>query len=175
MYFFIFLKAIRKLTKYIPKKKNNDELYKLYKCISRLVKQKQDSKNKKFIPYIEGNVKTFYTFTSATPDRDISVNFLNEEWKKKNSKNEETKEVKKGTIFKLSFKQINAYDIHLFNYFGEYEILLEPEIKYEINESEKFNEIINLNCKILDSTIVLKDIIEGKNKKEKGKMINIKK
>ena len=89
------------------------------------------------------------------------------------SKSKIIKEIKKGTIFKLSFKDVNAYDIHLFHYFGEYEILLEPETKYKINESEKFNDIIYLNCEILKSPLILNDILEGKNNIQNGKKIVI--
>ena len=73
---------------------------------------------------------------------------------------------------KLYFKEVNAYDIHLFNYFGEYEVLLEPETKYVINECEEFNEIINLSCKIVESKTVLRKVMEGNNNKIKGKIIN---
>ena len=129
MYLFILLKAIRKIPKYIPEKKENA---KLYRCITRLVDQKPDPKNPKFIPYCEGNIKTFYGFTSTTPDRDIAISFLSEVKVKEIYENKKTKNIKEGTVFKLFFKELNAYDIHLFDYFQENEILLEPETKYEI-------------------------------------------
>ena len=101
------------------------------------------------------------------PDRNKAFEFLNEVEVKENK---EKKVIKKGTVFKLSFK-LNAYNIHLFNIFGENEILLQPEAKYQIFESKEFNEIINLSCKIIESSMVLKDIIEGNKSKNKGKKI----
>ena len=168
MYLFILLKAIRKLPKYIPENMKDD---KLYKYIRRLVGQKPDPKNPKFIPYCEGNIKTFNAFTSVTSDRNKVIDFLSEGKVKEISKNKKIKEIKEGTIFKFSFEEINAYDIHMFHYFGEYEILLEPEAKYEINESEKLNDILYLNCEILKSPLILGDIIEGNKRHQKGKMI----
>ena len=108
MYLFIFLKAIRKLPKYIPKTKKKN---KLYRAITRLVDQKPDPNNLKFIPYCEGCIKTFYAFTSTTPDRNIAINFLNGVKMKEISKSKKIKEIKEGTIFKLCFKELNAYDI----------------------------------------------------------------
>ena len=54
-YLFLLLKSLRKLTRIYPKK--------LYRCISVLVKLDYDSFNKNYVPYLEGNEKTFWGFT----------------------------------------------------------------------------------------------------------------
>jgi len=49
-----------------------------------------------------------------------------------------------------------GYNIALFNYYGEEEILLEPERKYKVdNVLPSVNEIINVTCKILTTPLVL--------------------
>lgn len=113
-YLFLLLKSLRKLSRYYPKKY-------LYRCISVLVKLDYDSFNKKFVPYIEGNEKTFWGFTSTSSEIKTCYNFLGT-----------TK--KSGTIFSLS-GDIWGYDISLFNVCGEEEILLEPERKLIVEES----------------------------------------
>ena len=45
---------------------------------------------------------------------------------------------------------------------------------YKINDSEKLNDIIYINCKIIESSMVLKNIIAKANKNQGGKIINIK-
>ena len=54
-YFFIFIKALRKLPKYYPDKKTGY----LYRCINAHINYKFDHFNKKSIPYSIGNKKTF--------------------------------------------------------------------------------------------------------------------
>ena len=68
--------------------------------------------------------------------------------------------IKSGTLFTLG-GDIWGYDIELFNYFGEKEILLEPERKFIVeNALPPLNEIINVTCTILKSPIVLGNDIE---------------
>jgi len=137
-YLYILLKSIRKLPKYYPEKKY------LYRCINRKVSLNKDPNNEKFIPYSAGNRKNFWGFTSTSTDPKIACKFL---------KNEPDK--KTGTIFILG-GDVWGYDIELFNYFGEKEILLEPERKFIIETVlPEINEIININCTILKTPLIL--------------------
>ena len=64
-------------------------------------------------------------------------------------------ETKSGTIFSLGGDVWN-YDITLFNYFGEAEILLEPERKFSIdNVIPDVNDIINITSTILTTPLIL--------------------
>ena len=65
-YLFILLKSLRKLDRYYP---NEKEKY-LYRCINFKVNLNYDLFNKKLVPYITGNTKTFWGFTSP-PINDI--------------------------------------------------------------------------------------------------------
>ena len=139
-YLFLLLIALRKLTRYYP------ENY-LYRCISVLVKLNYDSFNKSFVPYLKGNEKTFWGFTSTSPDIKTSYNFLG----------------KGGTIFSLA-GDIWGYDIQIFNVFGEKEILLEPERELIIEESlPEVNGIIYVRCIIKSTPLVLEDLIENQS------------
>ena len=139
-YLYILLNSLRKLPIYYPSKKNKY----LYRCITSQVKIAIEPKNKKLIPYIEGNKKTFWSFTSTSTDVKMTYNFLKEEEK-----------IKSGTIFTLG-GDIWGYDITLFNYFGEEEIILEPERKFIIdNVLPPVNDIINVTCRILKSPLIL--------------------
>ena len=70
-YLFLFLKALRKLPKYFPK----DYLYRGIKEHVNLGNEnsnkKEENYNKKNIPYIRGNIKTFWAFTSTSPEPGI--------------------------------------------------------------------------------------------------------
>ena len=169
-YLYLLLKTLRLLPKY------NDESKCLYRCIKYKVNMMIDPLDEKVVPYITGKDKTFWTFTSTSPKIKTSFEFLGEE-----------KSSKYGTIFSLEGK-IWGYDITLFNYFDEEEILLEPERKYFIEHHiPEVNGIINVVCQIKETPIVLDDIIKipdnimnindknvikGNDKKEKE--INIK-
>ena len=143
-YLFILLKSLRKLDKYYPNDKNKY----LYRCINTKVNLNYDLFNKKIIPYIIGNTKTFWGFTSSSPDVQMTYDFL---------KGEENN--KSGTIFTLTGK-VWGYDITLFNYYNEKEILLEPERKYKIDEIiPPVNDIIHIRCDIKDTSIILNDNI----------------
>ena len=171
-YLFILLKTLRLLPRYYP---DPTQKY-LYRCINAKVNLMIDPDNEKLVPYIRGKNKTFWTFTSTSPKIKTSFEFLGEE-----------KSSKYGTIFSLEGK-IWGYDITLFNYFDEEEILLEPERKYFIEHHiPEVNGIINVVCQIKETPIVLDDIIKipdnimnindknvikGNDKKEKE--INIK-
>ena len=64
---------------------------------------------------------------------------------------------KTGTIFVLK-GDVWGYNIELFNYFKEKEILLEPERKFVIdNVLPPLNGVINITCTILNSNIILSD------------------
>ena len=139
-YFYIFLKALRKLDRYFPKKY-------LYKCISKHVLLKSFSNDKRIV-YKRGIIKIFWGFTSFSSyirksytigERDINI--------------------KTGTIFAL-YGDIWGYDISLFNYNMDEEIILEPEQKCivinaipPINtqfinirlKSENYNNVFNFN------------------------------
>ena len=139
-YLFLLLKALRKLSRYYP------ENY-LYRCISVLVKLNYDSFNKSFVPYLKGNEKTFWGFTSTSPDVQTAYNFLDNG----------------GTIFSLA-GEIWGYDIQIFNLFGEKEILLEPERKLIIEESlPEVKGIIYVRAIIKKTPLVLEDLFENKD------------
>ena len=141
-YLFILLKSLRKLKRYYP----DPEKKFLHRCISFKVNLMIDPFNKNLIPYIRGNTKTFWGFTSTSPNVKTSYNFLGKK-----------KELKSGTIFTLG-GDIWGYDITLFNYYGEEEILLEPERKLFIEHSNpEVNEIIFITASILNTPLVLSD------------------
>ena len=131
-YLYILLKALRKLPRYYPKNKY------LYRSLSIKVNLTKDPYNEKVKPYIKGNIKTFWGFTSALPDPKVIHSFL-----------------KEGTIFILG-GDIWGYDIELFNYYNEKEILLEPERKFKIeNALPPLNGVITINCTVLKSNLIL--------------------
>ena len=139
-YLYIFLQLLRKLPKYYPPK--NKKL--LYRCITHKVSLEKNEDNENIIPYKIGNKKTFWGFTSTSTNPKTTYNFL---------KNKE--KIKSGTIFSLE-GDIWGYNIELFNYFNEKEILLEPERKFIIkNALPSINEIINITCKILKTPLIL--------------------
>lgn len=143
-YFYILLYSLRKLKIYYP------ENY-LYRCITKKI-----NKNN----YIEGKLKYFWGFTSTSTNKECSLNFLKKQI-----------DFKSGTYFSLS-GNLWGYDITLFNYYKENEILLEPERQYKILEIDpEINEIIKIRCEIIESPLVIEDIIKS-NKMIQNKPIN---
>ena len=141
-YLYILLNSLRKLKRFYP----NSEIKYLYRCIGAKVNLKENPKDKNFIPYANGNIKTFWAFTSASPDAEMTYRFLGKK-EKMNS----------GTRFTLT-GNVWGYDISLFNIFDENEILLEPERKFLIDEVKpEVNEIIDIRCEVLDTPLVLYD------------------
>ena len=139
-YFYILIKALRKLPKYYPDK---NKPY-LYRCIRRKVCINYDQFDKTLVPYIVGNTKTFWAFTSSSPN--LIVNFLGDD---------KNKNIKCGTIFTL-VGDVWGYDISLFNYYKEEEILLEPERKFKIEQViPPVNEIINIRCSLIETPLVV--------------------
>ena len=113
-----------------------------------------DPEDENVVPYIRGKNKTFWAFTSTSPNFKKSTDFLG-----KNNEIISEKEFKKGTIFSISGK-VWGYDITLFNVFKENEVLLEPERKYYIdNHFPEQNDLIYVFCQVKDTPIVLEDII----------------
>ena len=146
-YLFIFLKALRKLKRYSPENKKS-----FYRCINTQVLLNYDSFDKKKIPYLSGEHKIFWAFSSASTNPLTSFDFLG---KDKNN-------YKKGTIFSLT-GDVWGYDISLFNVYGEEEILLEPEREIEVEESlPPLNNIIYVRCRIKQTPVVLEDILKQK-------------
>ena len=151
-YFYLLLSTLRLLPKYYPPSTNNF----LYRCINVKVNLMIDLEDEKVVPYIRGKNKTFWTFTSTSPNYKKSTDFLgiNNEIISENV-------FKTGTIFSISGK-VWGYDITLFNVFKENEIWLEPERKYYIeNHFPEENELIYVFCQIKDTPIVLDDIIQA--------------
>ena len=145
-YFFILLKSLRKLTRYYPDSENKY----LYRCIDRIVNYKIDTFNEKNVPYLAGNKKTFWGFTSTSCKIMTSYKFLGG-----NTFNE-------GTVFTLS-GDVWGYDITLFNTYNETEILLEPERKFLVKETKPpVSNILYTRCKILETPLVLEKIIQIK-------------
>ena len=139
-YLYILLYSLRKLTRYYPKEKSKY----LYRCIPSNINLNDDQFNKKIVPYIIGNKKNFWGFTSTSPNIQTTYEFLG-----KNKGN------KKGTIFTLTGK-VWGYDISVFNICREEEVLLEPERKFLIDEViPPINDIIHVRCEILDTPLVL--------------------
>ena len=130
-YFFLLLVALRGL----PKTKKNV----LFRCISCKVKLVKDPNNEKYIPYQQGNQKIFWPFTSTSDDEKLTENFLGNGT---------------GTKYKIIGDNLWGYDITLFNVYGEKEILLEPERKYEIQNVKEGN-IIEITCKVIDNPQIL--------------------
>lgn len=148
-YFYLLLTTLRLLPRYYPPSSNNY----LYRCIDKKVNLMIDPENEKVVPYIRGKNKTFWTFTSTSPNFKKSTDFLGI-----NNKIKSENEFKIGTIFSISGK-VWGYDITLFNVFEENEVLLEPERKYYIeNHFPEQNELIYVFCQIKDTRIVLEDI-----------------
>lgn len=98
--------------------------------------------------YCINNTKIFWAFSSCSLDKDFR--FL----KQKNNG------YKEGTIFKISGNDW-GYDISLLNVFGENEIILEPERKFKIIEKVyELNDVVFVECEILDTPIVLNDTVK---------------
>ena len=149
-YFFLLLKTLRLLPRYYPPPSNNF----LYRCIQVKVNLMVDPYDEKVVPYIRGKNKTFWTFTSTSPNPKTSISFLS---KNKNIISEH--DFKYGTIFSMS-GNVWGYDITLFNIYQEQEILLEPERKYYIeNHFPEVNDIIYIMCQIKETPLVLENII----------------
>ena len=140
-YLFIFLNSLRKLERFYPNYKTKF----LYRCLKGNVKINNDIFNPKIVPYIVGNTKTFWGFISTSPYAQTAYDFLNRGMN----------DNKSGTIFTLAGK-IWGYDITLFNYFGENEILLEPERKFFVEEvMPPINGVIHIRCIYKDTPLVL--------------------
>ena len=138
-YLYIFLKSLRKLPRYYPEKKV------LYRCLTCHVILSEDNNNNK-VPYVIGNKKTFWGFTSTSTEAKMTYSFLKEK-----------ASIKTGTIFSLT-GDIWGYNIELFNYFNEKEILLEPERKFIVsNALPPLNDVINITCNILKTNLILSD------------------
>ena len=136
-YLYILLKSLRKLPRFYPKDKH------LYRCLTVQVNTSKDNilNNSS---YFIGNQKTFWGFTSTSPDPKLTYSFLNKQEK-----------IQTGTVFTLG-GDIWGYDIGVFNYYYEREILLEPERKFIVdNVLPPQNGIINITCNILNSNLVL--------------------
>ena len=66
--------------------------------------------------------------------------------------------IKSGTVFILT-GDIWGYNISLFNYYMENEILLEPERKIYIEHVQpEINNIINITCKVVDNPLILNGV-----------------
>ena len=115
-------------------------------CISQKVPLVIDPFYNQMAPFITGKTKYFYGFLSICKNIKQAYNFLGA-----SSNNKE------GTIFSFSGK-LWGYDISLFNYFEEEEILLEPERKFLIEEIfPEINKIIIIRAQFKENTQVLKD------------------
>ena len=141
-YLYIFLKSLRKLPLYYP------ESGYLYKCIPIHIEQNNiKDDGGKIVPYAVGNQKTFWGFVSVFSNIVESYKYLGNKDK-----------FKTGTIFNL-VGNAWGYDISLFNIYGEEDILLDPERKFEVIESRPpINEIIDVRCEIKDTNLILENI-----------------
>lgn len=141
-YLYIFLKSLRKLPLYYP------ESGYLYKCIPIHIEQNSiKDDGGKIVPYAVGNQKTFWGFVSVFSNIVESYKYLGNKDK-----------FKTGTIFNL-VGNAWGYDISLFNIYGEEDILLDPERKFEVIESRPpIKEIIDVRCEIKDTNLILENI-----------------
>ena len=130
-YLYLFLRALRGLKKC---KKNC-----LFRGINCKVKLAKDPNNTKYIPYVKGNEKIFWPFTSTSDDESVANGFIGNGT---------------GTKFKIVGDNLWGYDITLFNVYKEKEILLEPESKYVV-ENIKEGNIIEVTCKLIDKPQIL--------------------
>ena len=89
---------------------------------------------------IKGNKKTFLTFISTSDNIQMAKCFA-----------------ENGVIYILG--DAWGYDITLFSYYEEKEILLEPERQFLIEEVISGNNTINAKLKMLDTPLVLENII----------------
>ena len=157
-YLYILLKSLRKLTIVIPKNY-------IYRCLRNKVSLEKDPDNDKWIPYQVGNQKTFWGFTSTSPNIKTVFNFLDDNG---------SKNIKCGSIFHIE-GEVWGYDITLFNIYNEKEILLEPERKYIIKDAYLLNDVVHVICNVSKSPIILdtnNSYIDSINKyiaEEKGK------
>ena len=79
---------------------------------------------------------------------------------------DEERKLKSGTIFTLE-GDIWGYNITLFNYYNEKEILMEPERKFTVtNCIGPVNDIIFVTCKILNNKTILDNIKSEKTIKQ---------
>ena len=132
----------------------------LYRSISKQVELNHDSFDNKKIPYLQGETKNFWAFSSASINPQTSLMFLGKD----------ENDNKTGTIFTLK-GNIWGYDISLFNVFNEKEILLEPERQLLIKESlPPINNVIYVRCKVLDTPLVLENIFKPNKVKNKPKL-----
>ena len=132
-YLYILLKSLRKLPRYYPDKKY------LYRCIGKHVPITEDPFNKELVPYVIGNKKTFYGFISTHPDPKTTYNFL-----------ARVDRQRSGTIFSFG-GDVWGYDIELFNFYNEPEILLEPGVSFIVeNVLPSLNGIIYITCKVIN-------------------------
>ena len=76
-YLYILLASLRKLKRYYPNPKNNY----LYRCINCKVNLTEDPFNKKYIPFKNGNIKTFWGFTSTSLNIEATYSFLKKKTK----------------------------------------------------------------------------------------------
>ena len=142
-YLYIFLNALRKLSRYYPNRNQNPKY--LYRCINKKVALNNINLPHNIIPYAQNEMKTFWSFISTS-----TVTLNNNLGNHPNHQN-----MKEGTIFTL-YGNVWGYDISLFNYHNEKEILLEPERIYLIDEIININDII-IRCFVEDSPLILTD------------------
>ena len=143
-YLYILLHSLRKLKRYYPDKNSKNKY--LYRCIRFKVNLKEDPNDSSMIPYANGNIKTFWGFTSSSPYAEMTYDFLGKKEK-----------LKSGTRFTLT-GYVWRYDITLFNCFNEEEILIEPERKFRIDEVKpEVNEIIDVRCEILETPLIFSE------------------
>ena len=130
-------KNIKNISKY---------LYLFIKSLRKL-KKYSDSKNlytgmkNKDNSLIKGDKKTFSSFQLTSDNINVAKIFG-----------------RNGTIYTLEAK-VWGYDITLFSSYKEKEILLEPERQFLIEEVSSANDTINVRLKMLDTPLVLEDII----------------
>ena len=166
-YVYLLLKSLRKLPRYYPK------LKKLYRCIGRLVSLSDDPFNKKLVPYKIGNMKKLWAFTSTSLNPISSYDFLKDE--EYEFKSGEEYEFKSGTVFTYQGDNLWGYNINLFSYYypKEEEVLIEPERKIFVdNVLPPQNGIINVTCTIIDSPLILQNIIPYNEELEEEKKEN---
>ena len=135
-YLYLLLKSLRKLPRYYPSKNNKY----FYRGITPQLNISKNDFNDDSNSYFIGSKKTFLGITSACPEPQMAYNYL---------RSDDNKKV--GTIFLLG-GDVWGYDIELFSFYREKEILLEPGINYIVESAlPPLNGIVYITCKIINS------------------------
>ena len=110
---------------------------------------------KSFANKSEGDKISFLGFISTATEKRTAMLFLGKSG---------------GTFFKYKGK-IWGYDITLFSYFQEKEIILEPERVFIIEKINSTGDVTNIECKMEETALILENIKDESDKDKKIKKL----